>query len=116
MSRTSSRSCVDITICWLEARDRPAQQFAVAKVQQGGRLVEHQHRRFHGQDGRQGHELPFAAGEFVNALVRQRQQPEPVEDRLGGLPALPCVADGSPQRQFNILPSGGHDQAGRAGR
>ena len=71
MSRASSRSWVDMMICWLEAGQGAAEQFAVPEVQQRGGLVQHQHVRVHGQHGGQGQQLAFPAGELVDALVGQ---------------------------------------------
>jgi hypothetical protein len=63
-----------------ESGQRAPQELAVAQVQQGGRLVENQHLRIDGQDRGQRQELAFAAGELVDALVRQRQEAEPFQD------------------------------------
>ena len=95
-----------------ETGERAAQEFAVAEVQQRGRLVQDQHLRVYGQDGGQRQELAFAAGELVDALVRQRQEAEPFQDGLGVGPAFLGVADGAPQGQFHVLASGGHDELG----
>ena len=95
-----------------EPGQRAAQEFPVAEVKQCGRLVQDQHLGVYGQDRGQGQELAFAAGEFVNALVRQGQDPEPVQDRLGVGAALRGVADGAAQGQFHIFASGGHDELG----
>ena len=96
-----------------EPGKRAPQQFAVAQVQQCGGLVQDQHLRVHGQDCGQGQELAFAAGELIDALVRQGQQAEPVQDRLGVGAALRGVADGAPQGQFHVFAAGGHDQLGK---
>ena len=95
-----------------ESGERAPQEFAVAQVQQRGRLVQDQHLRIDGQDRGQRQELAFAAGELVDALVRQRQEAEPFQHRLRVGPALRGVADGAPQGQFHVLAAGGHDELG----
>ena len=91
----------------------PPQQFPVAQVQQGGGLVQDQHLRVHGEDGGEGQELPLPAGELVDALVGQRQQPETVQGRLRLAAAFPRVADRTPEGELNILPARRHHQLGQ---
>ncbi len=95
-----------------ESGQRPSQEFPVAEVQQGGWLVQDQHFRIDGQDRGQRQELAFAAGELVDALVRQRQQAEAFQDLLRAGTALGGLADGAPQGQFHILAARGHDELG----
>ena len=68
---------------------------------------------FHGEDGGQGQQLAFPAGELIDALVRQGQQAEPVQDCLGVRGAFPGVPDGAPQGEFNVLTAGRHHQLGQ---
>ena len=91
----------------------PAQQLPVAQVQQGGRLVQDQHLRVHGEDRGEGQELALPAGEFVDALVGQRQQPEAVQGCLRLAAAFAAVPDRAAEGQFHVLPPGRHDQLGQ---
>ena len=113
MSRARSRSWVDMITCWLSPARvrRSSSRFRRSSSVDGSsrtRTV-----RVDGEHGGQGQELAFAAGELVDALVRQCEQAEALQRGLGAEPPLPGVPDGTPQRQLHVLAAGGHHQLGQ---
>ena len=96
-----------------ESGQGPAEQFAVAQVQQCGRLIQDKYLRVHGEDRRQRQQLALPAGKLVDALVGQRQQPEAVQGRLRLPAAFPAVPDRAAQGQLHVFPPGRHHQLGQ---
>ena len=107
---TRSSRCSAITTETPEVVDQPGQSgqhlLGRRRVERGGRLVEHQHPRVHGQHRADGHPLLLAARQRAQVADAQRGDAEQVEGLLdpaahrlaGRARAAPCRRRAPPRR------------------